>query len=80
MNFTPTSSLPLFQTFINRGVYIPIKRLHIYSACLEEWKRRSRVKVHFYTIYFLFIAIFAYKSMLKPTSPLPLFQIVVEDV
>jgi hypothetical protein len=55
MNFTPTSSLPHFQTFINSGVYILIKRLHINNTCLEEWKRRSGVKVHFYTFAFYFL-------------------------
>jgi hypothetical protein len=75
MNFTPTSSLPLFQTFINSGVYIHIKRLHINSTCLEEWKRRSGVKVHFYTFTFYFYCDYLHaKSILKPTSPLPLFH------
>jgi hypothetical protein len=70
MNFTPTSSLPHFQIFINSGVYNRIKSLHIYSECLEEWKRRSGGKVHFYAFTFYFYY----------WSPLLHFQIGAADV
>jgi hypothetical protein len=36
MNFYPTSSLPLFQTFINSGVYIPIN--NNYTSTVHAWK------------------------------------------